>query len=268
VASVYFCMDDFLHLPNVSPEMLGPLERRLLERVDAVVATARTLTESKRPRSGRAYYLPQGVHYEHFATPRPPPADLAELPRPRIGFAGGVAAPVDVELVHRLAAAFPSGSVVLVGPVTLPRAALAAPNIHLLGPRAYRDLPGYLQAFDVGIVPYVLNAHTVAVDPLKLLEYLAAGIPVVTTNLPEVRKYAAAIAIGSTHDGFVAAVREAVQRPGTPQRRQALAREHGWNRRAAELLGILAEVSRWRGPAPGVERPDRVPVRQGNCSDP
>ena len=243
VASVYFCMDDFLHLPDVSPEMLGPLEQRLLRRVDAVVATARSLLESKRPRSGKVYYLPQGVNYEHFAAPQPQPSDLARLPRPWIGFAGGVTTPVDVDLVHRLAAAFSTGSIVLVGPVALPRTALGAPNIHLLGPRLYRDLPGYLQAFDVGLIPYVLNPHTIAVDPLKLLEYLAAGIPVVTTDLPEVRKYSEAVSIASTHDAFVAAVRTAIERPeGTPRQRQSVAREHGWNRRAADLLEVFADV--------------------------
>jgi glycosyltransferase involved in cell wall biosynthesis len=243
VASVYFCMDDFLHLPDVSPEMLGPLEQRLLQRVDAVVATARSLLESKRPRSGKVYYLPQGVNYEHFAAPQPQPSDLARLPRPWIGFAGGVTTPVDVDLVHRLAAAFSTGSIVLVGPVALPRTALEAPNIHLLGPRLYRDLPGYLQAFDVGLIPYVLNPHTIAVDPLKLLEYLAAGIPVVTTDLPEVRKYSQAVSIASTHDAFVAAVRTAIERPeGTPRQRQSVAREHGWNRRAADLLEVFADV--------------------------
>jgi len=243
-ASVYFCMDDFLHLPNVSPGMLAPLEQRMLARVDAVVATARSLTESKRPASGRVYYLPQGVNYEHFATPRPVPPEVAVLPRPRIGFAGGLTTPVDLDLVRRLAAEHPTGSVVLVGPVFLDVHDLAAPNVHVLGPRPYRDLPAYVQAFDVGIIPYVLNEHTVAVDPLKLLEYLAAGIPVVTTDLPEVRKYRDAVTIAATPQAFVTAVRDALDAPdGSRAARRAVARNHGWDRRARELLGILTEVA-------------------------
>jgi glycosyltransferase involved in cell wall biosynthesis len=243
LASVYFCMDDFRYLPNVSPEMLEPLERRLLDRVDGVVATARVLTESKRPRSGRVLYLPQGVNYEHFAERRPLPAEMAALPRPRIGFAGGLTTPVDLDLVRRLAAAHPGGSVVLVGPVFIDPRLIAAPNVHVLGPRPYRDLPAYVQGFDVGIIPYRLNAHTVAVDPLKLLEYLAAGIPVVTTDLPEVRKYRHAVAIADSHEAFLAAVRGALEPgPGALQRRQAEARRHGWDARAEELLRFCAEV--------------------------
>ena len=243
VASVYFCMDDFLHLPNVSADMLEPLERRLLDCVDAMIGTARILTESKRPRSGRVYYLPQGVNYEHFALPRPVPPELEHLPRPRIGFAGGLTTPVDLALLRRVANSYPEGSIVLVGPVGVDEAALDLPNIHLLGPRSYRDLPAYVQAFDVGIVPYLLNDHTVAVDPLKLLEYLAVGIPVVATDLPEVRKYSETVAIAATHDEFVAAVGNVLKNPpNTPSQRQAVAQEHGWGRRADELVRILAEV--------------------------
>lgn len=243
IASIYLCMDDFLHLPNVSPEMLGPLEQRLLERVDATVATAKALVESKRPRSGRSYYLPQGVNYEHFASPQPSPADLAGLPRPLIGFAGGITTPVDFPLMRRIAKEFPKASIVMVGPVLVDRSELEAPNIHLLGARPYAQLPAYVQAFDVGIIPYVLNDHTIAVDPLKLLEYLAAGIPVVTLDLPEVRKYAHAVAIATGHDAFISAVREAVDAPsGTTASRRSVAQSHDWSQRAAELVRIMHEV--------------------------
>lgn len=242
VASVYYCMDDFLHLPNVSPHMLAPLERELLDRVDALVATARSLVASKRPRSGRAHYLPQGVNYEHFATPQPVPAELANLPRPLIGFAGGLTTPVDLALLRRLAESFPNGSLVLVGPVYVDLSSLTASNVHVLGPRAYRELPAYVQAFDVGIIPYVLNPHTIAVDPLKLLEYLAAGVPVVTTDLPEVRKYSASVSIAGTPEEFISAVKRTLGTPEARLVRQNVAREHGWDRRADAFLSILGEV--------------------------
>ena len=246
IATLYYCMDDFLHLPNVSPEMLRPLEQELLGKVDALVATAEALVSSKRPRSGRAHYLPQGVNYEHFATPHPVPPELSGLPRPIIGFAGGVTTPVvDAELLRRVAAANPTGSLVLIGPVRMDLSQIAAPNVHAFGPRPYRDLPAYVQAFDVGIIPYALNPHTIAVDPLKLLEYLAAGVPVVTTDLPEVRKYRHAVWVEGTHDGFVNAVQTAVAATRSDRaKRQAVAREHGWDRRAAALAEIFGATVR------------------------
>ena len=80
-AAVYFCMDDYAELPGVTGNMIRPLEEKLLGRVDGVVATARVLVEKKAPRNGRVQYLPQGVNYEHFAEPRPVPADLAARAR-------------------------------------------------------------------------------------------------------------------------------------------------------------------------------------------
>jgi len=247
VVSVYFCMDDFLHLPGVTTSMIGPLERRLLERVDVLVATAQSLVETKRPRSGVAHYLPQGVSYDHFRSPQPLPEDLRELPRPWIGFAGAISDCCDLDLVDTLARSVPHGSVVLVGPVTLtdPRHLdrLTAPNIHQLGARPYATLPAYVQAFDVGIIPYVLNPWTQAVDPLKLLEYLAAGIPVVSTRLPEVEKYAAHVTIADTAEGFAAATRAAVD--ATPESRaegQRAASRHDWSARAERFLEIVDEA--------------------------
>jgi glycosyltransferase involved in cell wall biosynthesis len=247
--AVYFCMDDFLHLPSASPEMIGPLEQDLLARVDAVVCTAESLTKTKVPRTGRVHYLPQGVNYDHFAAPRPAPAELAGLPRPLIGFAGGVSPCCDLALVHSLAAANPGGSVVLIGPVSVPVAQLDGANIHVLGARPYVDLPAYVQAFDVGIIPYVLNEWTRAVDPLKLLEYLAAGIPVVTTALPEAYKYRDVVAMAEDNAAFVEATARALatQDAGARLRRQAVARANTWERRAAEFMGILEEVATARG---------------------
>jgi glycosyltransferase involved in cell wall biosynthesis len=247
-ASVYFCMDDFLNFPTVTASMIAPLERRLLEKVDLVVATAASLTKSKRPRSGAAYHLPQGVNFDHFAEPRAEPPDLAGIPRPRIGFAGSLSTQCDVDLLVRLATAFPDASLVLVGPVGLDRAELDRlhlPNVHILGVRSYEDLPAYVQHFDVGIIPYVLSAWTVAVDPLKLLEYLAAGLPVVTTAIPEAAKYAETVAVAADSDAFVTAVREALSsnRESARRRGQALAREHTWERRARTFLAMVAKAA-------------------------
>ena len=240
-AAVYLCMDDFLHIPSATASMIGPLEQSLLARVDAVACTAESLTRSKVPRSGVAYYLPQGVNYEHLAAPRPLPADLAHFPRPLIGFVGALYDRCDVQLLRDLAAAFPEGSVVLIGPIQMDTTPLMAPNIHILGTRPYATLPAYVQGFDVGIIPYVLSAETLAVDPLKLLEYCAAGVPCVTTALPEARKYASVVRVTDSRGAFIDGVRAALaeDRDMARARGQALARAHTWQRRAEALLQIL-----------------------------
>lgn len=251
LVSVYYCMDDFLSFPTYTARMLAPLERRLLDRVDMVVATAASLTRTKRPRSGRVYHLPQGVNYQHFAKPRDEPPDLARIPRPRIGFAGSVSTQCDVGLIAQTARSFAHASMVLVGPVALDPAALELlhlPNVYLLGVSPYHHLPSYVQHFDVGIIPYVLSPWTVAVDPLKLLEYLAAGLPVVSTAIPEAAKYAAQVTVAATTEEFIAGVRHALayDRDTARARGQALARANTWERRAQVLLELIEETVRGR----------------------
>lgn len=249
LASLYFCIDEYGELPGVDGTILAPFEHRLLDRVDAVIATARVLTVRKRSRSGATYYLPQGVNYGHFATPRPVPSALAALPRPIVGFAGGVSDCCDFDCIAAVARALPHASVVLVGPVTTTATASHAlpANVHLLGSQPYAELPAWVQAFDVGIIPYVLNDWTRAVDPLKLLEYLAAGIPVVSTPLPEVEKYADVVGIGATPEEFAAAVRAALEQPDAQRdRRRAVANVNTWESRATRMCDILGEVAHAR----------------------
>jgi glycosyltransferase involved in cell wall biosynthesis len=243
-ASIYFCMDNYAELPGVSRTLVDPLERALLGKVGAVVATAAALQESKRPASARAFYLPQGVNFEHFATPQPLPPELARLSSPRIGFAGGVSECCDLALIQAVAAANPQGSVVLVGPVSVDLSVLTSPNIHVLGNRPYATLPAYVQAFDVGIIPYVLNDWTRAVDPLKLLEYLAAGIPVVSTPIPEVHKYASVITCASGAAEFARAAVAACagDRLELRRARQEVARQQTWEQRATQFLTIVRDL--------------------------
>jgi glycosyltransferase involved in cell wall biosynthesis len=246
LASIYFCLDDYGEIHGTDRDLLRPLEAGMGERVDALVATAASLTISRRPRSGRTLHLPQGVNYEHFATPRPVPPELAALPRPIIGFAGGVGPAVDFDLVRAVAERMPAASVVLVGPLQQPIDPASLPaNVHLLGPRPYATLPAYVQAFDVGLVPYVHNDWTRAVDPLKLLEYLAAGIPVVSTGLPEAAKYAQEIWIRDDADGFVEAIKASLADVGRGNRqsRQSLASSHRWEARFEQFLDFANSVA-------------------------
>jgi glycosyltransferase involved in cell wall biosynthesis len=244
IASIYICMDDWAHIPGVSPKMLLPLERRLLDEVDVMVATARALTKLKVPKTGHVHHLPQGVNYEHFQKPRPVPADLAQFPRPWIGFAGGVGPALDLDVIHSVAAAFPEGSVLLIGPEQPNLGEIRASNVHRLGARPYAELPAYVQAFDVGMIPYVRNEWTESVDPLKLLEYLAAGVPVVSTSLPEVHKYGEQVSISSDPAVFTNFVKAAVEEGKSKNvaARQALAAANTWQARAEEFERIMNEV--------------------------
>lgn len=246
IASIYFCIDDYGEIVGTDKDLLDPLERLMLARVDALVATARSLLDTKRPTSGNSLYLPQGVNFDHFATPRALPPDLQDLPRPIIGFAGGVGPAIDFALIREVAAGLPAATVVLVGPHQQRIDEADWPsNVRFLGPRPYADLPAYVQGFDVALIPYVLNAWTRAVDPLKLLEYLAAGIPVVSTELPEVHKYSSVVRIATGSSTFVQAVRAAIDSRDEEARlkRQAVAMENRWEIRAAQFVDFAERVA-------------------------
>ena len=239
LASVYLCLDEYAEGFGVDRDLIGPFERDMLAFADGVTVTARALLDAKRPASGAVLFSPQGVNYEHFAAPQPIPAEIAALPRPIFGFAGLMGPAVDYAQVRALAAARPEASIVMVGPWQTDIAAEQWPaNVHFVGAKPYAELPAWVQQFDVALVPYVHSAYTRHVDPLKLLEYLAAGVPAVSSGIPEVLKFSGVVEIGDGLEGFIAAVARAEVRSGAAEReaRQAVARANTWEVRAVAFV--------------------------------
>src|SRR5262249_16794035 len=154
------------------------------------------------------------VDFDHFAGS----AERAEvvptlerLPRPIVGFFGLLGPWFDRELVIHLSENFPELSFVLIGRADIDLARLAGqPNVHHLGFVPYEELAGYAGYFDVGLIPYLLTPFTRAINPLKLLEYFALGLPVVATRLPELETIAGPVHLALTRDEFVEALRAAL----------------------------------------------------------
>jgi glycosyltransferase involved in cell wall biosynthesis len=139
------------------------------------------------------------------ATPVPP--ELERLPRPVVGFFGLIADWVDLDLMGAVAKARPDWSIVLVGKVDTDTAPIdGLPNVHLFGWRDYRSLPSWCRGFDVATLPFRVNRLTLAANPLKLREYLAAGLPVVATAIPEAARLQPAVSVGSSAGDFVRAI--------------------------------------------------------------
>lgn len=213
-----------------------------LAQADVVAASAMDLLEHVRPVRPDAILVGNGVDYDHFATPRPRPDDLAGIPDPIVGYYGALAEWFDYDLLAGAAARLPEHHFVLIGPDydgTAPsHAALALPNVHWLGPRPYADLPAYLGAFAVATIPFVVNEVTHAVSPLKLFEYMAGGKPVVTPPLRECTRYRA-VQVGEGVDGFVEQIRLAVDLGADPDHAELLrrtARANTWEARARAIV--------------------------------
>jgi UDP-galactopyranose mutase len=222
--TVYDCMDELSAFKFAPPELLG-LENELLKAADLVFTGGHSLFESKRERHHAVHAFPSSVDVAHFGRAREPgeePPCLAHLPRPRLGFYGVIDERMDLDLVAALADARPDWTVVMVGPVVKidPESLPRRDNIVWQGSRTYQELPDQTRGWDVALMPFALNESTRFISPTKTPEYLAAGLPVVSTPVTDVvRHYGEleAVEIAGDAPAFVAACERALARAAMPE---------------------------------------------------
>jgi len=253
VTVVYHCVDDIAAQPGMPADVLAGAEKELLRAARVVFATAPNLAETRGRWNTNTHYLPNVADYAHFSRALDPalavPDDLSRIPRPRLGFVGAISGyKVDFELLRHVAESRPDWSLVLLGqvgegdPWTDPRMLEGLPNLHLLGPRPYASLPACLKAMDVALLPSPANEYTASMFPMKFFEYLAAGCPVVSTDLPALRPFRRAARLAQSRDDFMAGIAEALRGEGASlQQRLDVARAHTYATRTDRMLAILRE---------------------------
>ncbi len=244
---VYHCVDEYAAFSGVPREAIARMERELVARADLVFVSSATLETERRRINPDTHLVLHGVDVEHFAkaldAATAVPAEMLGLPRPVIGFFGLIADWVDVDLIRAIAMARREWSFVLVGKIaTDVRRLQELPNVRLLGRKPYETLPSHCRGFDVGIVPFRTNELTLRANPLKLREYLAAGLPVVATPLPEVARYAGLVHLATDAAGFIAAIEASLAErdPESAGRRVEAMRAESWRRRVGELTALIA----------------------------
>jgi glycosyltransferase involved in cell wall biosynthesis len=245
---VYHCSDDYASQPNFPKSFLS-LERSLTDRVDLVICTAEELRRVKAPLNPNTHTVTNGADVDHFSITQSPTTaiapEIAGLPGPVIGYIGTVFEWLDIQLLARAARERPEWSFVFVGPIATDVSAIAnLRNVHLLGPRPYADLPGYLKGFDVATVPFVVHDVTLRASPVKFYEYLASGVPVVATRLPDLERFEGMAELYTGYEQFMAALDRAVA-DRSDERRDARMNEasaNSWDDRFAQIDGLIADA--------------------------
>jgi glycosyltransferase involved in cell wall biosynthesis len=250
---VYHCVDEHSAFPGfVSPEVVRGYDNELTRRADLVITTAESLRQGRLALNPYTYAVLNAADVEIFGHARDPdlavPADLLTIPAPRLAVVGLHDSRLDVDALVALAEADPLWHIVLIGPVKSGQVDTtrlrAYTNIHLLGERSREELPGYLKGAAVALIPYKANELTRNIFPLKLFEYLAAGLPVVAGGLPELQRLVGAIEIADTPADYPALVRKAMAEDGPHKReaRIALADQNTWDHRVVQISGLVEEA--------------------------
>jgi teichuronic acid biosynthesis glycosyltransferase TuaH len=189
--------------------------------------------------------LGNGVEFDHFATPRAEPPELRSLPRPHIGYVGLLSHFLDFHTLEALRQGRRGGTLVLIGPgspatETQVRSFAARDGVALLGPRPYDELPAWMQGLDVGVIPFRANdPYVQGINPNKVYQYLAAGVPVVTTPVMDLGPKPPHLQFAATPEAMAAAVTAALDLPRDPEAARALARGHDWEALASRMAAAI-----------------------------
>lgn len=263
-ATIYYCVADFGEL-STQPSRIKESEKELLGLSDLVLAQCAPLASHCSQWANKVHVVPYGVNLEVFSNSTQLGAEtramahrrdnghdrnlMSKLPRPVIGYVGGLHRHLDLELLASMATIRPDWSWVCVGPAQLRVSSLShIPNIHLTGNRPHEELAGLIEQFDVGIVPYVSSLYTDTVVPTKINEYLAMGTPVVSTDIPSVCEFNDRHRVLTTTvaqpESFVRAIENALQTKDESAReqRRSVAALSDWQNRLDAICDLIGTV--------------------------
>ncbi len=246
--TVFEAVDNWLNHPSYEAykERLQQDYRLIKDQADLIFTVSPSLVKffDDQP---NVYWIPNGVDFKHYTQKFTlVNRDIAELPKPIIGYIGVIQERVDLDWIRYLAENNPDKSVVLVGPVwnqqDQARAELESlPNIHFLGYKGYAEAPMYIQQFDVGIIPHKTGEFSLSTNPMKMYEYLACGKPVVATAKAGTENLAELVTIAETKEDFVKAVNEALAQDNDAARqaRQEFVKKYSWLSTVNKMLELV-----------------------------
>lgn len=261
---VYYVTDEYSKFGYVNTEQVAADDRQLTQTADIIFGTAQSLVDKRRPANANTFLARHGVDYSVFSCALDPatpvPADIAALQKPLLGFYGSLQHWIDYDLIEFLSRRHPEWSIALIGQpfVDLSRFA-GIPNVHLLGRKPHATLPAYCKAMTVGLIPHKVCELTLNMNPIKLREYLCAGLPVVSVDLPEVRACADGedCRVATSYEEFEKAVAAAIaaDSPESRRRRSQSMQKESWEQRVADIgRHVIAAAQTHAWPTSGDQR--------------
>ncbi|HLD50874.1 hypothetical protein A3K34_02970 [candidate division WWE3 bacterium RIFOXYC1_FULL_40_10] len=261
---IYDCVDNYAGFSRYNTpqkkEAINKVEKELAQKADIVFATAPVLFEKLKKFNENTYYTPNVGDYAKFSKLRELqtaiPEKLSSIPTPRIGYSGALEDyKLDVQLISKLAASYPNYSFVILGGLGLKDREASPealgfeplPNLHFMGVVPYKIVETYFAGFDAYIIPYVLNDYTVGgCFPVKFHDALAAGLPVIVTNLPAYKPFEKVAYISKNEVEFIENVKKAIEEnsPEKVEERLKVAKENSWDNKVGNMFRIIREYKK------------------------
>ncbi|MBI3563144.1 MAG: glycosyltransferase [Gammaproteobacteria bacterium] len=246
--ALYYCVDEHTLFSGVDTSFMHNLEEKLIKHVNLVVVTAKPLYESKKLHANNILYLPHGVNVEHFSQAVvqnfSAPDDIARITGPKIGFFGLIEDWIDLDLVAYAALELPTYSFIMLGKIKVNIENFAPiKNMKFLGPKPFGQLPQYCRHFDCAIMPFKINAMTLNVNPLKMREYLAAGLPVVSTALPEAQGQGSYVRIARRREEFVTLLSNTIETEVDRRAISSSVTQDSWEGRYRQLRNEIGRIA-------------------------
>ena len=246
---VYDCMDELSQFRNAPPDLVRR-ERLLIANADVVFTGGHRLYKAKSALHDNVHFFGCGVDVSHFGKARSESTEIpvdAAFDSPVAGYFGVIDERLDYDLIRTLAETYPECTVLMVGPTAKvnPDELPQAPNIHWLGQRSYEELPAYVKAFDVCLMPFALNEATEYINPTKTLEYMAAAKPIVSTAVPDVvRNFTPIVTVAADRDEFVSAAIDAAANPSEAMINKGveMAQASSWENIVTQMQNIIADT--------------------------
>tara|TARA_Y100000591_G_C21853096_1_gene712980 strand:- start:1696 stop:2874 length:1179 start_codon:yes stop_codon:yes gene_type:complete len=249
---IYHCSDDYTVI-SAFPESFKNIEKKLIKSCDLVVTTADELLKSKSRHAKDIISIPNGANISHFSKVQNNELlikdEIAGFKKPIVGYVGSIFQWLDLEWIAFAAHKLSNYNFIFIGPITIDISSLENfDNIHFIGPRDYEEIPSYIKAFDVAVIPFVIDEVTLKASPIKFYEYLASGIPIVSTKLPDLEGFKDLVYLAENKEEYVEFLNSAIQNDNVElqKKRMDVSLRFSWENRFDTLNEKIKDILKQR----------------------